>query len=101
MKNKILPLLILVMGVSVSAFSQNYKKQQASQERVIRASYSRHKVTQNEYEKLMNEQDKIKYAIEKYEADGVWTPHERNVLADLLNKAERRLKKYRHNGEVY
>jgi ATP-dependent protease HslVU (ClpYQ) ATPase subunit len=101
MKNKILPLLILIMCFSVSAFSQNYRKQQAAQERVIKGAYSRHKVTPNEYQKLMDEQDKIKYAIEKYEADGVWTAHERDVVAGKLERAEQRLKRYKHNGEVY
>jgi len=99
MKNKVLLLLVLVMCFSITAFSQDYRSQQAAQERMIRGAYNRHKVTRNEYMKLMDEQGKIKYAIHKYEADGVWTPHERDVVAGKLDRAENRLKTYKHNWE--
>jgi len=50
----------------------------------------------------MDEQDKIKYAIEKYAADGVWTLHEKEVVSGQTGPLpEQRLKRYKHNCEVY
>jgi len=86
---------------SVAAGAQNFRAQQQSQERTIKAAYKKGKVTPNEYEKLMREQDIIREAIRKYSYDGIWTEHEKNVVHDKLARAQKRLRRYRTNGEVY
>ena len=86
---------------SIAAHAQNFKAQQQSQERTIKTARKKGKVTPNEYEKLMREQDIIREAIMKYEADGVWTEHEKNVVHDKLVRAQKRLRRYRTNGETY
>ena len=88
----------LLLG-ALSAGAQGYRSQQQAQEAMIRKAYKRHRVTTNEYYKLMKEQDAIKYAIEKYNRDGVITPHEENVINGKLARAEDRLARYKHNWE--
>jgi len=100
---KVLFILTLFVGLafSINVNAQNFKSKQRSQERIIKVTYKRGKVTEREYYKLMDEQDAIKKAIAKYEADDVWTPHEKNVIHDKLVRAEKRLRKYKTNVEVY
>jgi hypothetical protein len=93
--------LFVALGLSLSANAQNFKAKQKGQERTIKAAYKAGKVTENEYYKLMDEQELIKAAIEKYEADDLMTPHEKNVIHDKLVRAEKRLRRYKTNGEVY
>jgi hypothetical protein len=93
--------LFIGLGLSVSANAQNFKAKQKSQERTIKAAYKSGKITEREYYKLMDEQEAIKEAIVKYSIDEVWTPHEKNVVHDKLVRAEKRLRRYKTNGEVY
>lgn len=101
MKNKFIYVFTALLCLTITANAQSFQKQQASQERTIKAVYKRGRITANEYYKLMKEQDHIKYAIQKYDADGIWTPHEKNVVFAKLQKAEDRLRRYKTNGEVY
>lgn len=89
----------LVIFFNDAVAQQNFKSIQKDQERSITKAYKRKKVSQLEYNKLMHEQDLIKYAIKKYEADGYWDPHEKNVVAGKLERAEKRLKRYKTNWE--
>ena len=100
MKKKI-ALLVTCLLLTIAASAQNFKAAQKQQERAIKAAYKGKKVTENEYNKLMNEQETIKQTIEKYEADDVLDPHEKNVIHDKLERAAKRLKKYKTNREVY
>jgi uncharacterized membrane protein YebE (DUF533 family) len=92
---------VIALSISIGAYAQNFRAQQQSQERTIKAAYKKGRVTANEYEKLMREQDIIRETIMKYSADGVWTEHEKNVVHDKLVRAQKRLRRYRTNGEVY
>ncbi|OJW82207.1 MAG: hypothetical protein BGO69_16575 [Bacteroidetes bacterium 46-16] len=95
-------ILIALLCIATGVYAQkSFKAQQKEQERAIKAAYKRHKVTQREYYKLMDEQDAIKYAIEKYEADGYWTLHEKDVVRGKLERAHDRLRRYKTNGERY
>ena len=49
----------------------------------------------------MREQYIIEETIDKYYTDDVLTPAEKNRLYDKLERAEKRLKRYKRNGEVY
>lgn len=93
--------LICCLLFSITVYAQNFKAKQASQERTIKTAYKKGKITEREYQKLMDEQDVIKETIIKYEEDRYLTPHEKNVIHDKLVRAEKRLKKYRTNSEVY
>lgn len=94
-------LLFIGVGLSFNAKSQNFKAKQKSQERTIKSAHRNGKITDREYYKLMDEQKAIKKSIIKYAADYVWTPHEKNVIHDKLVRAEKRLRRYKANGEVY
>lgn len=89
------------LAFSLNANAQNFKSKQKSQERIIKTTYKKGKITEREYYKLMDEQEAIKQAIIKYEADDIWTPHEKNAVHDKLVRAEKRLRRYKTNGEVY
>ena len=86
---------------AVTVHAQNFRAQQQSQERTIKAAYKKGRVTANEYEKLMREQEIIRETIRKYSYDGIWTEHEKIVVHDKLVRAQKRLRRYRTNGEVY
>ena len=96
-----LVILFLGMGFGVTAEAQNFKSKQKSQEKTIKSAYKSGKITEREYYKLLDEQELIKEAIAKFEADDIWTPHEKNTMHDKLVRAEKRLRRYRTNGEVY
>lgn len=95
----IITFLFVLVAFSVSA--QNFNAMQQSQEKTIKAAYKRKKVTEIEYNKLMREQEIIKQTIYKYEADKQLDPHEKNVIQDKLDRAEKRLKRYKTNAERY
>ncbi len=94
----VIPALMLLLSIPAVA-QGSYAADQQRQETMIKKAYKRGRVTRNEYYKLMKEQDAIKYAIEKYNYDGVLTPHEENVLEGKLSRAEDRLARYKHNWE--
>lgn len=98
-KQSFILLAICLSGISAGA--QNFDKQQQAQERTIRAAQRKHKITALEYRKLMREQYIIQETIAKAAYDGIWTAHEKNAVAGKLERAEKRLRRYKTNGEVY
>ena len=97
----ILTMLAAGLICALPAHAQNFKAKQKSQEKIIKAAFKGGKITEREYYKLMDEQEAIKEAIARYNADDIWTPHEKNVIHDKLVRAEKRLRRYKTNGEVY
>lgn len=94
-------LIVAILFASLHTNAQNFKAEQKKQEKIIKSAHKSKKITDLEYEKLLKEQETIKNTIEKYEMDGVLDAHEKNVIHDKLERAERRLKRYKTNGEVY
>ncbi|MBL7765298.1 MAG: hypothetical protein JNJ58_04350 [Chitinophagaceae bacterium] len=94
----------LLLFISFSAFAggdRDLIRQQEKQEKIIRAAYKRHKVTEQEYRKLMAEQKTIKRYMDLADADHVWSPAEKNRIKGKLDRAEHRLVRYKNNSEVY
>lgn len=81
--------------------AKDLKSQQRKQESIIKSAHKRNKITEIEFQKLLREQEAIKDAIDKYDADGIWTSHELNVIHGKLERAENRLKRYKNNSEIY
>jgi hypothetical protein len=100
MKKIVMSLLVLLFASQIG-FAQNFKAQQRSQEKLIKTAYKKGRITEREYYKLMREQDIIAETIEKYHADGYLDVSEKNRLHDKLERAEKRLRRYKRNGEVY
>lgn len=94
-------LIVAILFASLHTNAQNFKAEQKKQEKIIKSAHKSKKITDLEYEKLLKEQETIKNTIEKYEMDGVLDAHEKNVIHDKLERAERRLRRYKTNGEVY
>lgn len=92
---------VLFVLFAFAASAQNFNAMQKGQEKIIKSAYKRKKVTELEYNKLMREQEIIKQTIYKYEADKVLDAHEKNVIQDKLDRAEKRLKRYKTNSERY
>ncbi|KXK44149.1 MAG: hypothetical protein UZ11_BCD004000303 [Bacteroidetes bacterium OLB11] len=75
------------------------EKVQSKQERAIMQAYKRHKISDNEYRKLMNEQIAIKRYINAANADRYWSPAEINRVEGKLDRASQRMKRYKTNWE--
>jgi len=74
-------------------------RQQEKQERTIKAAHKRGKVTGKEFQKLMGEQKTIKRYIDLADADNYWSLAEKKRVKGKLDRAENRLKRYKHNWE--
>ncbi|MGC4231936.1 MAG: hypothetical protein QM594_02910 [Niabella sp.] len=98
-------ILLLIIALSLSPvtilYAQNFKKQQKQQRAAIEAAYRKKRVTQREYYKLIAEQESIVYAIQKAEADGYMDSREKNSIYGKIQRAEKRLRKYKTNREIY
>lgn len=100
-KKTFILLAFILLGSYGAVQAQDFKGRQRKQESVIEQAYKSKRVTELEYNKLKNEQNTIKEAIAKFEADGVWTPKEKNAVNGKLERAAKRLRKYKTNNEVY
>ncbi|QLH44287.1 MAG: hypothetical protein HWD58_00810 [Bacteroidota bacterium] len=100
MKKWILAIFLMAPLMTEARSGRNYSGEQRKQEKLIQQAYRKGKVTETEYRKLMEEQDIIKRAIELAQRDGFWTPDEKKRVAGKLNRAEKRLRRYKTNWET-
>lgn len=100
-KRMILITTAILILAQTSLYAQDFKAEQKKQQKVIEQAYKKKKVSELEYNKLMNEQEVIKETIAKFEADDVLTAKEKNAIHAKLERAEKRLRKYKTNNEVY
>ena len=81
--------------------AQDLAGSQKKQQQRIKKAKTDKQISQLEYDKLMEEQQLIVDALQVAKADGVMTPKEKNAINSKLNRAEKRLIKYKKNAEVY
>lgn len=93
--------LLLMLCITTNANAQKFRARQKEQVKAIKAAYKARKVTENEYHKLLDEQEVIMSTIEKYEQDGYLDAHEKNVVHDKQDRAAGRLRRYKTNSERY
>jgi 3-hydroxymyristoyl/3-hydroxydecanoyl-(acyl carrier protein) dehydratase len=84
-----------------SGYAQNFSAELRKLNTEINAAKKAGKLTEVEFVKLKNEQDIIKLAIEKANADNVMTPGEKNKIHSKIIRSKKRLAKYKTNREVY
>ncbi len=101
MQIKSLFFILLFVATAPCLFAQNFKKQQQSQETAIEQAYRKNKISEREYYKLKEEQQSIKNTIEKANADDYMDAKEKNAIYSKLRRAEKRLRKYKTNREIY
>lgn len=101
MAKRIVFILLAVCCLSLELAAQNFTKELKQQRANIEAAYKKKRLTEKEYNKLLAEQDVIKYAIEKYNSDGYFSPEEKNRIASKLQRATNRLRRYQNNNERY
>ncbi len=99
MKYLILSFLLFVSFQSLKA--QDFVGSQKKQQQRIKKAHTDKLLSDLEYAKLMEEQQIITDALQVANADGVMTPKEKNAINGKINKAEKRLIKYKQNAEVY
>lgn len=93
--------VLILLCFTTDSYAQNFKARQKEQVKAIKAAYKAKKVTENEYYKLLDEQETIKEVIEKYEMDDYLDAHEKNVIHDKQERAKDRLRRYKTNSERY
>jgi hypothetical protein len=98
---KIAFILLFTFGITCLSQAQNFRSRQRSQEKLIKTAYKKGRVTELEYEKLMKEQYVIGETMDRFYADNYLSPAEKNKLHDKLERADKRLRRYKRNGEVY
>lgn len=67
----------------------------------IEKSYKGKAITQNEYNKMMEEHRTINKTIELALVDGSLSPDEKNKILAKINRSKKRLIRYKNNNEVY
>ncbi|MCE7039153.1 hypothetical protein [Dyadobacter sp. CY312] len=90
-------LTLTVYNVNAQNFTADLRKLNSD----INAAKKAGKLTEVEYGKLKNEQEIIKLAIEKANADNVMTPAEKNKIHSKIIRSKKRLVKYKTNREIY
>ncbi len=58
-------------------------------------------ITENEYNKMMEEYQVINKSIELAMIDGHLSPDEKNKILGKINRSKKRLIRYKNNNEVY
>ncbi|WP_162817853.1 hypothetical protein U0035_20620 [Niabella yanshanensis] len=101
MFRKITSLVVVMLCLSIIGHSQSFSKTMAQQKATIKAAYKKKKLTHKEYNKLMDEQQIIQNAIEKYKGDGYLSSDEKNKIAAKQQRATNRIRKYQNNNERY
>jgi ATP-dependent protease HslVU (ClpYQ) ATPase subunit len=101
LRSVFLTLFCIAVLVSSKTFGQNFRSEQKKLETVVNTAYKNKKITSLEYSKLKREQELIRLAIEKSEADGVVTADEKNKIHSKLVRSRKRLAKYKTNREIY
>lgn len=101
MVRKIIFFVLVAMFLSIAGNTQNFSKTMSRQKSTIKAAYKKRKITQKEYNKLMDEQQLIYNTIEKYKGDGYLSSDEKNKIASKQQRAANRIRKYQTNNERY
>ncbi len=94
-------LILISLGMVQAGFGQDFEKRLKTQKAAIEAAYKKKQITEKEYYKLLNEQDVIKRTIEQAKADDIMTPQEKNAIHAKQERAERRIRRYKVNREVF
>lgn len=93
--------ILLLMITFHRGYAQNFAADLKKLNSEINAAKKAGKLTEVEYGKLKNEQEIIKVAIEKANADNVMTPAEKNKIHSKIIRSKKRLSKYKTNREIY
>ncbi|MBZ4188353.1 hypothetical protein [Niabella beijingensis] len=99
LKRNFLLLSLLCMAGWLQA--QDLERQQQKQAVSIESAFKKKRITEREYYKLQEEQETIVKAIERAKADDYMSAREKNEIYGKLQRAEKRLRKYKTNKEQY
>ncbi len=102
MKSYLLAVPAMLLCFSLSAGAQEdvrvlHRKLKSE----IEKSYKSKTITQNEYNKMMEEHRGINKSIELALIDGHLSPDEKNKILGKINRSKKRLIRYKNNNEVY
>lgn len=94
------PAMLLLSSLSASA-QEDVRVLHRKLKTEIEQSYKRKALTQNEYNKMMEEHRVINKSIELALIDGYLSPDEKNKILGKINRSKKRLIRYKNNNEVY
>lgn len=94
-------LITLVLLTTYTASTQDFDKRLKAQKTAIETAYKKKQISEKEYYKLLNEQDIIKRTIDNAKADDIMTPKEKNAIHSKQERAEKRMRRYKTNREVF
>jgi hypothetical protein len=94
-------IVITLLIAGQKSYGQNFNAELRKLNGQIDAARKSGKLTEVEYGKLKREQEIIKLAIEKANADNVMTPAEKNKIHSKIVRSKKRLAKYKTNREIY
>ncbi len=95
-----IPAMLLLSPLSVSA-QEDVRVLHRKLKSEIEKSYKSKAITQNEYNKMMEEHRVINKTIELALVDGHLSPDEKNKILGKINRSKKRLIRYKNNNEVY
>lgn len=102
MKKIFITSFILLQAAVLFAYDRfDFDKEQRRQQNIVQLAYNNGRVTENEYLKLMHEQDIIKESIDLADLDHHWSLLEIDTVKNKLKRAAKRLRRYERNGEKF
>lgn len=96
----IIPVMLLLSPFSVRA-QEDVRVLHRKLKSEIEKSYKSKALTQNEYNKMIEEHRVINKTIELALIDGHLSPDEKNKILGKINRSKKRLIRYKNNNEVY
>ncbi len=96
----IVPVMLLFSSLSAGA-QEDVRVLHRKLKSEIEKSYKSKAITQNEYNKMIEEHRVINKSIELAMIDGHLSPEEKNKILGKINRSKKRLIRYKNNNEVY
>ncbi len=95
-----IPIVLFLFPLSASA-QEDVRVLHRKLKSEIEKSYKSKALTQNEYNKMIEEHGVISKSIELALIDGHLSPDEKNKILGKINRSKKRLIRYKNNNEVY
>ena len=96
----IFPVMLLFSSLSANA-QEDVRVLHRKLKTEIEKSYKSKAITENEYNKMMEEYSVISKTVEIAMVDGFLSPDEKNKILGKINRSKKRLIRYKNNNEVY
>lgn len=99
--------IFIFISLNVSANAQRtqtasgFNSEVSKVESNMKAAFKKGRLTQREYDKLLDEAQDIRQVIDKSMIDDYLTSKEKNSINSKISGLKNKLYKYQHNREIY